>query len=223
MYLSGKSELVISRSALALCGDYDIAFEGGREEDGHRIVSLPVASASGRADEDQLASGVSERGSSDLRLSADRVSKMAFALGKLEAGEIVSGRTHQGPRTDQRGNLWSRTLGRKSKPALPSRGKSTFQVAVEQSSLSGLGLDALLYFVPHFVRERCVSGMDLESLCEHRKVCVLFVVAQPEVTVIPFLPFCLHRTVLASLVASSRARSPWSLRCFCYVELLGNG
>jgi len=203
MSLSGKSELVISSSALALGGDYGLAFEGGRDEGGHRIVSLPVASASGRGDENQLASGESEKGSSDLRSSADRVSRMAFALGKLEAGEIVASQTqtHQFHRAEQRGNLWSRTLGRKSKPALPSRSRSTFQVAVEQSSLSGLGLDALLYYVPPFVRERCVSGMDMESLCEHRKVCVLFVVAQPEVIVVPFLPLCRERDLRGRCVA----------------------
>jgi hypothetical protein len=50
-----------------------------------------------------------------------------------------------------------------------------------RNSINRPGLEALLQFVPHFVRERCVSGMDLELLCEHRKVCVLFVIAQPEV------------------------------------------
>ena len=199
MPLAGKSELAIAASAIGLCSDITLRFEGVREEEGGRkCVSLPEAChASTRRQSESLAASSAKPDSAaansvvHLRSSASHVSRMALVLVKLEAGEdVVAGKRQQQQGLQFHwlwGNWWSsmtRRGGSKSETALVPLAKSTFQTSVQQASLSGLGLDSLLRFVPHFVRERCVSRMSFEYLCEHRKVCVMFVVAKPEVMMV---------------------------------------
>uniref|UniRef100_A0A061RNJ4 Guanylate cyclase domain-containing protein n=1 Tax=Tetraselmis sp. GSL018 TaxID=582737 RepID=A0A061RNJ4_9CHLO len=48
----------------------------------------------------------------------------------------------------------------------------------EHAADAGAGLDALLRFVPWFVRERCLSGVKLDMLAENREVSILFVMGR---------------------------------------------
>eukprot|EP00951_Prasinocladus_malaysianus_P020694 scaffold169778_cov28-Prasinocladus_malaysianus.AAC.1 len=41
-------------------------------------------------------------------------------------------------------------------------------------------MDPLLYYMPSFVRDRCVSGEHLDMLAEHRHVSVLFLIGKPK-------------------------------------------
>ena len=166
--------------------------EDGRVQAGCKCIQLPVAPVSNPVLEG-LTRGASYLAGSNAR-TVDRVARMAAALAKLEAEETAKNR---GAGSRVRRDITFRKTTRRSKshPAIARSDESTEEESDLPVLSSERGLKSLLQFVPRFVQERCIEGMDMESLSDHRRVCVLFVVAH--VQVIPssiFSQCCMYHT-----------------------------
>ena len=180
MPLAEQSELSIGSSALEHLGGL-VMPEDGRVQSGCKCIRLPVASVSQDALEG-LASRSSYHAGSTLARSADRVARMAAALVKLEAEDAAKNGETGGEL--QRVVTFRKTATRRSKsdPGDVARSSQSTQEELGLPALgSERGLNSLLEFVPRFVQERCLDGTDMESLSDHRRVCVLFVVAHVQV------------------------------------------
>ena len=177
MPLAEQSELSIGPSALAQLGGL-VMREDGRDHAGCKCIQLPVAPVSNPVLEG-LTRGASYLAGSTAS-TGDRVARMAAALAKLEAEEAVKNRG-AGRRLRWDISLANTTCRSKSDPAVARSAECT-QEELDLPTLNSVrGLDSLLQFVPRFVQERCIEGMDMESLSDHRRVCVLFVVAHVQV------------------------------------------
>ena len=192
MPLAGNSELSIGSSALAHLGGL-VMREDGREQAGCKCIRLPMASVSNHALEGLACRASCHPGSKTAR-TADRVARMAAALVKLEAEEAVKN-GGKGDRIRRDTTFAKQTARSSESDAAVARSAESTQEELDLPALgSEHGLESLLQFVPRFVQERCIEGMDMESLSDHRRVCVLFVVAHVQVNPASiFLHFCLYQ------------------------------
>ena len=174
MPLAGQSELSIGSSALAQLGGL-VMLEDGRDHAGCKCIQLPVASVSNH-DLEGLACSLPDSTAG----TAGRVARMAAALLILEAEEAAKYRG-TGSRVRLDITFTKPTRGSKSDPAAARSSENTQEELDLLALSSERGLDSLLQFVPRFVQERCIEGMDMESLSDHRRVCALFVVAHVQV------------------------------------------
>ena len=186
MPLAGQSELSIGPSALAYLGDL-VNGDDGREQDGCKCIPLPTASVSSHALESWTCRASYYEGSTAR--TADRVARMAAALVKLEEEDAAKIRAKGGP--VRRENTFARTTRRRKSDSASARSTRSTDEGSDFSALgSEGGLDSLLQFVPRFVQERCIERVDMESLSDHRRVCVLFVIAHVQVTPSSILVQC---------------------------------
>ena len=193
MPLAGKSELSIASSTLAHLGGL-VMHEDGRVQSGCQCIQLPMASGSNHALEGLTCKASCSYDAGSTARAADRVARMAAALVNLEAEEAVKDGGTGGP--VRRDISFGKSARSNKSDAADAASDASSEEELDLYPLgSERGLDSLLQFVPRFVQERCVEGVDMESLSDHRRVCVLFVVAH--VQVIPssiFLQCCVYQS-----------------------------
>ena len=147
---------------------------------------------------------------------------MAAALVKLEAEEAVKN-GGKGGRT-RRDTTFAKTARISESDAAVARPAESTEETLDLPALgSEHGLESLLQFVPRFVQERCIEGMDMESLSDHRRVCVLFVIAHVQVipsSIFSILAFLHVPAVLGFGLSVFGSLLSMAITCFCLKMLL---
>eukprot|EP00873_Tetraselmis_striata_P038272 jgi/Tetstr1/458536/TSEL_044939.t1 len=105
---------------------------------------------------------------------------------KQTIGRDYSAHSGNAVRKNMSMRLWASLQGKLAQPATaapphaPPQPRASLTDLCAAEERDAAGLDALLRFMPQFVRSKCVAGHSFSALMEHRTVTTMFVIASME-------------------------------------------